>query len=280
MTNKYNVQLITDVNGKPMPQYYDETEGVMKPITRDNGEITGDVNANVSFPETQNINGTVSVDNFPATQQVEVTNQKEVQDVNVTNQATSVDVNNFPELQDVSDGQVRAELEQIKETQSQILERLDGQFDAKLKEYSNDKPLPINNKGEYLLETLIDSQSIEPGSDTGPVFLRPTNEMELYLFISIDVQPWEIRWRNQFGSVSADNGFPVYRDVEETHSKGTPAISIPLGYRPNQQGIPEPSDVEEAKRWRLPLTPGEYFTLLNKSTSDATISVDVLRVWR
>src|SRR5699024_5931980 len=88
MTNKYNVQLITDVNGKPMPQYYDETEGVMKPITRDNGEIMGDVNANVSFPETQNINGTVSVDNFPATQQVEVTNQKEVQDVNVTNQAT------------------------------------------------------------------------------------------------------------------------------------------------------------------------------------------------
>ena len=76
MTNKYNVQLITDVNGKPMPQYFDETEGVMKPITRDNGEVTGDINANVSFPETQNVNGTVSVDNFPQTQQVEVTNQK------------------------------------------------------------------------------------------------------------------------------------------------------------------------------------------------------------
>ena len=113
MTNKYNVQLITDVNGKPMPQYYDETEGVMKPITRDNGEITGDVNANVSFPETQNVNGTVSVDNFPKTQQVEVTNQKEVQDVNVTNQATSVDVNNFPELQDVSIQGREAEFETI-----------------------------------------------------------------------------------------------------------------------------------------------------------------------
>src|SRR5699024_5172056 len=154
----YNVQLITDVNGKPMPQYYDETEGVMKPITRNNGEVTGDINANVSFPETQNVNGTVSVDNFPQTQQVEVTNQKEVQDVNVTNQATSVDVNNFPKLQDVSDEQVRAELEQIKDTQSQILERLDDVNNG----------ISVKNTGEVIKIMEIDgsyNSQIEEGQE-------------------------------------------------------------------------------------------------------------------
>src|SRR5699024_10348207 len=152
MTNKYNVQLITDVNGKPMPQYYDETEGVMKPITRDNGEITGDINANVSFPETQNVNGTVSVDNFPQTQQVEVTNQKEVQDVNVTNQTTSVDVNNFPELQDVSDEKARYLLEQIKASFNSQKQSL---------VYYSNEIKPKGKKGDDLLEI-----------DTGKVYVN------------------------------------------------------------------------------------------------------------
>src|SRR5699024_3497504 len=169
-------------NGKIAPAVWGGEEFVVLQGTKDGkmyvvGNVTMD-----NLPSEYKVIGTVNIGNLPEIQKVEVTNQKAVQDV--------------------SDSQVKVELEQIKQTQSQILERLDGQFDANLKEYSNDKPLPINNKGEYLLETLIDSQSIESGSDTGPVFLNPTNEMELYLFISIDVQPWELRWRNQFGSLS------------------------------------------------------------------------------
>lgn len=128
--NKYDVNLIVDKEGKPMPQYYDEVEGVMKPITRNN------------------FDGSVQVGNFPDIQKVEVTNQKDVQDVNVTNPVNSVEISNFPLTQDVNvinpqknvtidnfpsvqnvtDAQVKAELGQIKATQVQILERLNGQL--------------------------------------------------------------------------------------------------------------------------------------------------------
>lgn len=128
--NKYDVNLIVDKEGKPMPQYYDEVEGVMKPITRNN------------------FDGSVQVGNFPDIQKVEVTNQKDVQDVNVTNPVNSVEISNFPLTQDVNvinpqknvtidnfpsvqnvtDAQVKAELEQIKATQAQILKRLNGQL--------------------------------------------------------------------------------------------------------------------------------------------------------
>src|SRR5690625_2168078 len=143
MTNKYNVQLITDVNGKPMPQYYDEAEGVMKPITKNNGEISGDIDANVTFPETQNVNGTVSVDNLPEIQKVEVTNQKAVQDV--------------------SDVQVRDELEQIKQTQSSVLNYLQS----------------YNNLQELQLEEL---KSLTP--DTVEYFTITNPESDSTLFES------------------------------------------------------------------------------------------------
>src|SRR5690625_2183715 len=114
-----DVEIIRDKNNDPLPQYLDSDDkeggedGTLKPLTK---EVLQEV----------------ILKNLPETQQVEVTNQKEVQDVNVTNQKTSVDVNNFPELQDVSDGQVRAELEQIKATQSQILERLDAPLNTQI----------------------------------------------------------------------------------------------------------------------------------------------------
>src|SRR5690606_13393750 len=110
------------------------------------------VKAVVDFPESQTVDGTVQVGNLPSVQKVAVTNQKEVQNVNVVNPTKSVEVSNlpltqdvnilnpqknvtidnFPSVQNVTDAQVKAELEQIKATQAQILDRLDGQFDTKL----------------------------------------------------------------------------------------------------------------------------------------------------
>jgi len=83
MSKKYDVELITDKNGKPMPQYYDAEENLMKPITSDNKD----------FPN-------------------------------------EIDVSNLPS--DYPDTAVKAELESIKQTQSEILERLDGEFNTRL----------------------------------------------------------------------------------------------------------------------------------------------------
>ena len=148
---KYDVELITDKHGRPLPQYYDEQEGVMKPITHDNfnGKIVGDVNAIVEFPELQKVEITnpvdmVSVDNLPDVQRVEVTNAQSQIDVNVLNPVESVSVTNLPSNQEVTvtnpvelpsdypDSAVKQELEQIKQVQAQVLERLDGVIDTRV----------------------------------------------------------------------------------------------------------------------------------------------------
>lgn len=158
--NKYDVNLIVDKEGKPMPQYYDEVEGVMKPITRNN------------------FDGSVQVGNFPDIQKVEVTNQKDVQDVNVTNPVNSVEISNFPLTQDVNvinpqknvtidnfpsvqnvtDAQVKAELGQIKATQVQILERLNGQL------VTEDGAQVVQPKGTESVKYI----TVRPDVDVGP----------------------------------------------------------------------------------------------------------------
>src|SRR5699024_3096550 len=97
-------------NGKIAPAVWGGEEFVVLQGTKDGkmyvvGNVTMD-----NLPSEYKVIGTVNIGNLPEIQKVEVTNQKAVQDV--------------------SDAQVKAELEQIKQTQSQILERLDGQFDA------------------------------------------------------------------------------------------------------------------------------------------------------
>src|SRR5699024_1919442 len=98
------------------------------------GNVTMD-----NLPSEYKVIGTVNIGNLPEIQKVEVTNQKAVQDV--------------------SDAQVKAELEQIKQTQSQILERLDGQFDANVSVQGK--------KAE--VETILSSELIEPGNSTGRI---------------------------------------------------------------------------------------------------------------
>ena len=171
---KYDVELITDKHGRPLPQYYDEQEGVMKPITHDNfnGKIVGDVNAIVEFPELQKVEITnpvdmVSVDNLPDVQRVEVTNAQSQIDVNVLNPVESVSVTNLPSNQEVTvtnqvelpsdypDSAVKQELEQIKLVQAQILERLDGVINTQV----------TGSKFEYYVK----NEEEIPSADSVPV---------------------------------------------------------------------------------------------------------------
>lgn len=146
---KYDVELITDKHGKPMPQYFDDQEGIMKPITKDNFDGTINGSVDVEFPDVQkvevtnptdyptelnvNVNNpvdTVSVDNLPDVQRVEVTNAQTQMDVNVLNPVDNVSVNNLPT--DYPDQAVEARLQAIEQTQSQILDKLNDTIDTRL----------------------------------------------------------------------------------------------------------------------------------------------------
>lgn len=178
------------------------------------------------------------------------------------------------------DADLKTELELIKAQQKQILERLDNPINTQLTGSNVEDGIPINKEVKQELDKLIDAQTLSPNSSTTPIIMKPNGASEIYLFIAIDQQPWEIRYRNQFGNVSAHNGYPRYTNEKNTYSSHSPAISFPLGYRPDVQGIPEPTTIKEAKDWGLPITDSEYFMIYNHSEEIATVSVSILRVWR
>src|SRR5690625_4822732 len=140
--------------------------------------------------------------------------------------------------------------------------------------------IPVNTLINSEIETVLDAVSVEGNEKTASIFLNPKNASELYLFISIDQKPWTIRYRNQFGLVGHENGFPVYFKEDKTYSITAPAISFPVGYDGTRQGVEPPSNIKEAKDWGLPITDSEYFWVENNSDELATITVRLLRVWR
>ena len=280
---KYDVELITDKHGKPMPQYFDEVEKKMKPITKDNFDGTINGSVDVEFPDVQKVEVTNQVDevsikelpNMSGT--VEVTNLPHIQDVNVTNAIETVSIDNLPS--DYPDQAVEARLQAIEQTQSQILDKLNDTIDTRLTGSIMEDSIPTNSNLKSEMETLIDSQSIEAGGDSGSVFMYPNGASEIYLFIQIDAQPWALDYRNQFGSLSSLNGFPNLSNVNETHSRARPALSFPIGYNPSQ-GVPAPGNMKEAKDWGLPITDSEYFRIRNQSDQPAVATVNILRIWR
>ena len=140
--------------------------------------------------------------------------------------------------------------------------------------------IPVNTLINSEIETVLDAVSVEGNEKTASIFLNPKNASELYLFISIDQKPWTIRYRNQFGLVRHENGFPVYFKEDKTYSITAPAISFPVGYDGTRQGVEPPSNIKEAKDWSIPITDSEYFWVENNSDELATITVRLLRVWR
>lgn len=236
------------------------------------------------------ITNAIEVSNLPETQKVEITNQKESQDVKVTNQ---------PE--DYPDEAVRDELEVIKGTQSEIISALQTtnenllatnehlnsvikddrlQSDTQVIGSNVEDAIPTKKEIGTELEKIVDAEVLEGSTETGVIYMNPKNASEIYLFVSIDKHPWELRYRNQFGSVSSHNGYPNYIEEDKGYTSNTPAISFPLGYRPNHQGIPSPTTIKEAKDWGLPITDNEYFKIFNQSDETATVTVSILRVWR
>ena len=152
--------------------------------------------------------------------------------------------------------------------------------DARLTGSNMEEGIPVNTLINSEIETVLDAVSVEGNEKTASIFLNPKNASELYLFISIDQKPWTIRYRNQFGLVRHENGFPVYFKEDKTYSITAPAISFPVGYDGTRQGVEPPSNIKEAKDWSIPITDSEYFWVENNSDELATITVRLLRVWR
>lgn len=195
----------------------------------------------------------------------------------------------FPD--DYPDSAVKSELESMKATQKDMMDAIkktnetlqevikDGSVNTQLNGSNMEDGIPTNKVVKQEFDTLINSKIIESGDNSGVTYLYPNGASEVYVFVQINKEPWSLNYRNQFGSVSAYNGYPELKDVEETYPRSKPAISFPLGYN-YQQGIPRPSNIREAKDWGLPITSSEYFRLYNNSSEDALVTVNVLRVWR
>lgn len=130
------------------------------------------------------------------------------------------------------------------------------------------------------LETLLDAVSINSGERSSNVNIDSKDADDIYFFISVDKQPWRFDYRNQFGNVNPENGYPEYSNEEKTYPAHAPAISMPLGYRASMQNLAYPSNLKEAKDWKIPTTPSEYFRFTNNSSETATVTVNILRVWR
>ena len=305
---KYDVELITDKHGKPMPQYFDEQDGIMKPITKDNfdGTISGSVD--VEFPDVQkvevtnpadyptelnvNVNNpvdTVSVDNLPDVQRVEVTNAQEQLDVNVLNPVDNVSVNNLPT--DYPDQAVEARLQAIEQTQSQILDKLNDTIDTRLtgsiveqevnlksSDLGKDNAIYTSTVEEHKLETLWDGRVLQP-NETGTVVLNATNEKGIHLFISVDKPNWTLRGRTLFGRLNHETTFPSYNNHDKAYTSAEPALAFLLGIRPVTQGLENPTSLDEARALRMPIGNNEYVMLLNNNDEPSTFTVKVLRIW-
>src|SRR5699024_2198339 len=158
-------------------------------------------------PLTKEVLQEVILKNLPETQKVEVTNQKEVQDVNVTNQTTSVDVNNFPEIQDVSDAQVKTKLDLIEQHQQEMLDRMKEGFQSTSKTF-------------VTLTEYVDAEAVEAGGKVNiPINMQGASK--LVVLVSFDGQ-WKgsVATLNSLNASDGENNiFPdTFREVQKSKS--------------------------------------------------------------
>src|SRR5699024_6008854 len=262
----YNTKkLLTDRNGDPIPQSYD-SDG--------DRYVPSEIDTRLKAIENQ---------------QQEILERL---DKPIDTQVTGSNVE-YPS--DYPDSKANERLEAIEQTQESIISALQSTNEHLSSVIKDDKlqsntvlngsniedneSLPTSVVAKQEIEILMDSVVINAKSASRNVYMRPNGASEIYLFIQIDQSPWTLEYRNQFGSVSSFNGYPELKNVGESYGRAKPAISFPLGYN-NQQGIPQPSNLKEAKDWGLPITSSEYFKLRNESDEDATATVSMLRVWR
>lgn len=193
---------------------------------------------------------------------------------------------------------VKAELELIKqgiadnkETNDLILARLDSPIDTQLtgsnveqdvnlkaSELGKDSAVYTTGVEEYKLETLWDGRVLESGA-IGIVYLNATNEKEIYLFISVSKPNWTLRGRTLFGRLNHETTFPSYNDHDKAYTSSEPAIAFLLGIRPSAQGLKDPTNLDEARALRMPISDDEYVMLLNNNAESSTFTVKVLRIW-
>lgn len=99
----------------------------------------------VIFPESQTIDGSVSVDNIPS-DYPDTSAQTELKEIK-GKLTGKTEVTNLPDNQKVSDADVKAELEAIKQTQSEILTRLDSPIDTQVTGSIDGYALPTESVG-------------------------------------------------------------------------------------------------------------------------------------
>lgn len=191
----------------------------------------------------------------------------------------------------VEDEAVKAELEEIKATQAEILDRLDGTFDTRLtgsnveqevnlksSDLGKDNAIYTSTVEEYKLETLLDGQVLQP-SEQKAVQINATNEKGIYLFISVDKPNWTLRGRTLFGRLNHETTYPSYNNHDKSYSSSEPALAFLLGIRPEAQGLRNPTNLDEARALRMPIGSDEYVMLLNNNEDPSTFTVKVLRIW-
>lgn len=275
---KYDVELITDKHGKPMPQYFDEVEKKMKPITKDNFDGTINGSVDVEFPDVQKVEVTNQVDevsikelpNMSGT--VEVTNLPQIQDVNVTNAIETVSIDNLPS--DYPDQAVEARLQAIEQTQSQILNKLNDTIDTRLTGSNVEDAIPVEKIGtDAEIETLINSETIEAGGNTGRIKIDQKGCSRIIVAVNADVK-WRMGTSSFWSDVANFNHtYPRrFDDQDESPNANYPSETV-IGLKLNDAT----SYYDAIRNGFLPAN--ILLQIFNRGETEGTFTIRIMRLW-
>lgn len=131
------------------------------------------------------------------------------------------------------------------------------------------------------IQTIFEG-SVAPG-ETKQIFVQCNFETELWVHVYTNQQPWTLHG----GSLEMQKGYalkPFYPDLSAsqitTHNLTHPKSAFWIGQNHNTS-IPVPTSMSDAKAWSLPPASAQLeFRYTNSAAIAATVTINVVRVWR
>ena len=150
--------------------------------------------------------------------------------------------------------------------------------------------IPTKNVRKVIIDTLLDSESVEPNSWSTLKDIGYTSETDIWFAVNIDQQPWslntDIFTYNHLIQLSTPKGHGVYPPKNRESSAFTnpayPSTSLWLGgiYLHSAFGLSMPTTVEGAFQSKTGYFEGAKVGIQNESENTATVTLKVIRVWR
>jgi hypothetical protein len=143
-------------------------------------------------------------------------------------------------------------------------------------------PGAVSLNGRIIVDTVLNAVSVATHESVG-FNLGATGESEIWVLVGIDKQPWSLHAgtphfpSKDWGASSVF--FPKRNSETQTSSAIVPKVSLYLGHDINLIGITV-NTIEDAKVIMIPPTPDISAKVVNESSETATVTVQLVRVWR